>query len=94
MSRLFRIGAFFVAAATAVVLIFTTELGAQLQSGPLWWVPDNDTSWSRHHDRWFISPVEVAGAGAATSFPARTWVSSEFSTRRHRTRAWMKQGSV
>lgn len=77
MSRLFRIGSFLVAAATAVVLIFTAHVGAQLQSGPLWWVPDNDPSWSRHHDRWFISPVEVAAVGAATSFPARTWVSSE-----------------
>ena len=77
MSRLFRIVAFFVAAATAVALIFTAQVGAQLQGGPLWWVPDNDPDWSRHHDRWLISPIEVVAAGAATSFPARTWVSSE-----------------
>ena len=77
MSRLFQIVAFFVAATAAVVLIFTAHVGAQLLQGPLWWVPDNDTSWSRHHDRWFISPEEVVAAGAATSFPARTWVSSE-----------------
>ena len=77
MFRLCRVVSFFVAAAAAVVLIFTAHVGAQLQGGPLWWVPDNDTSWSRHHDRWFISPVEVAATGAATSFPVRTWISSE-----------------
>lgn len=77
VSRLFRIVPFFAAAAAAVALIFSAQVGAQLQSGPLWWVPDNDTDWSRHHDRWLISPVEVVAAGAATSFPARTWVSSE-----------------
>ncbi len=37
--------------------------------GPLWWVPANDSSYSRHHDRWFESPVEELNAGAATSFP-------------------------
>lgn len=75
--RLFRIVPFFAAAAAAVALIFSAQVGAQLQSGPLWWVPDNDTDWSRHHDRWLVSPVEVVGVGAATAFPARTWVSSE-----------------
>ena len=77
MSRLFRLVGFFVAAAAAVVLLFAASLGAQLSRGPLWWVPDNDTDWSRHHDRWLISPVEVVAGGAATSFPARTWVSTE-----------------
>ena len=62
MSGLFRILLFFLAAAAAVVLIFTAHVGVQLQRGPLWWVPDNDTSWSRHHDRWFISPEEVVAS--------------------------------
>ena len=23
--------------------------------GPLWWFPENDGSYSRHHDRWYMS---------------------------------------
>ena len=65
------------AAAVAAAFFFAANLDAWLdfdiRRGPLWWVPDNDTSWSRHHDRWTISPVEnveVRGRAdfAATSF--------------------------
>ena len=39
--------------------------------GPLWWFPENDGSYSRHHDRWYLSVVEGVGGGwaLATSFP-------------------------
>ena len=49
--------------------------------GPLWWFPENDTSYSRHHDRYYMSHVEALNGdwGAATSFPTvageQVWVS-------------------
>lgn len=49
--------------------------------GPLWWFPVNDASYSRHHDRWYVSHVEARNNdwGAATSFPTvpgdEVWVS-------------------
>ena len=50
--------------------------------GPLWWFPANDTSYSRHHDRWYVSHVEALNNdwGSATSFPTvpgdEVWVSA------------------
>ena len=39
--------------------------------GPLWWFPENDGSYSRHHDRWYISRDEALDGDweVATSFP-------------------------
>ena len=52
-----------------------------LTGGPLWWMPENNSNWSRFHDVWHNSgTVENAawdattGRGAATSFPLDTWV--------------------
>ncbi len=39
--------------------------------GPLWWYPENDSSYPRHHDRWYMSMFEAVNGdwGLATSFP-------------------------
>lgn len=50
--------------------------------GPLWWFPENDSSYSRHHDRWYMSTVEAVDDDwrIATSFPTvdldQAWVST------------------
>ena len=48
------------------------------RSGPLWWMPENDASWSRHHDVWRDSPAEVAAPGAWTSFSLETWAKTQY----------------
>ena len=77
MYRWFRALCFVTAAVLGAVLLLTVPLLAQggnlLSGGPLWWLPDNEPDWPRHHDRWLLSPVEVAAEGAATSFPMRVW---------------------
>ena len=76
MYRWLRALCFVTAAVVGAVMLFTVPLLAQqnlLSGGPLWWLPDNNEDWPRHHDRWLISPVEVAAEGAATSFPERVW---------------------
>lgn len=74
------------AAAAVLAAAFGLELGAQTYNaigsgGPLWWFPENDGSYSRHHDRWSLSRVESLNGdwGTATSFPTNprdtVWVS-------------------
>ena len=77
MRRFARLVHLAVAVAGACVFVFFADVAAQLPRGPLWWVPENTPEWPRHHDRWYYSPVEVVSAGAATSFPRRSWVSSQ-----------------
>ena len=69
--------------AVAAVLAFSFGMSVQAQGGynaidsggPLWWFPENDGSYSRHHDRWYISTYEAYNDGSpdpwrhATSFP-------------------------
>ena len=79
-----------VAASAALAVAMEVSVGAQSYNdigsgGPLWWFPENDSSYSRHHDRWFISTVEALQQGSAdewgsaTSFPSvagdDAWVS-------------------
>ena len=77
MRRFARLVHLAAAVAGACVFVFFADAGAQLPRGPLWWVPENTPEWPRHHDRWYYSPVEVVSPGAATSFPRRSWVSSQ-----------------
>ena len=73
-----------VAAALAIGLAIAggtnPEAFVNLKSaGPLWWMPENDSNWSRFHDVWHDSGeelTEVAQPGAATSFPKDTWVTT------------------
>jgi hypothetical protein len=73
----------------AAVLAASMGVSAGAQSynaidsgGPLWWFPENDGSYSRHHDRWFTSAAEALGDDwtVATSFPTvpgdTAWVSA------------------
>lgn len=77
-----RYSAMFGRAAVAAVLALSlgVSTGAQTYNaidsgGPLWWLPENDGSYSRHHDRWYISTYEAYNDGSpdpwrhATSFP-------------------------
>lgn len=74
--------------ATGVAASMTVSAGAQFNpigsGGPLWWFPENDGSYSRHHDRWYVSENESYPDGSldpwrhATSFP----------TNLQRDRAW------
>ena len=69
--------------ALAMVLQLDAEqaYNAVRSGGPLWWLPANDGSYSRHHDFWYESAVEALNNdwGAATSFPTNlrdtVWVS-------------------
>ena len=48
------------------------------RSDPMWWMPENDSSWSRHHDIWRDSgQVEVAHAGRERRSPRETWALTE-----------------
>ncbi len=72
--------------AVAAVLALSMGMAVQAQDGynaigsggPLWWFPENDGSYSRHHDRWYISTYEAYNDGSsdpwrhATSFPTTT----------------------
>ena len=76
---------------TAAAVLMAAGLGSAVgaqgaynaigSGGPLWWFPENDTSYSRHHDRYYMSHVEALNDdwGAATSFPTvageQVWVS-------------------
>ena len=62
-----RYSAMFGRAAVAALLALSMGMSVQAQrggvnridsGGPLWWFPENDSSYSRHHDRWYISTVE------------------------------------
>ena len=65
-----------VAAAAVLAGAMGLDLGAQSYNaigsgGPLWWFPENDASYSRHHDLWHMSYFEALNDdwGVATSFP-------------------------
>ena len=75
-----RYSTMFGRAAVAAVLALSMGMSLQAQrggynpidsGGPLWWFPENDGSYSRHHDRWYVSHVEALHDdwGVATSFP-------------------------
>ena len=81
------------AAAIAIALALATGLGAGVTveaqfastGGPLWWMPENDGTWSRFHDVWHNSAMISNAAwdvgrqrGAATSFPRDTWVVTKY----------------
>ena len=84
--RLTRATALAIGLAIGIGTIQTVEAqfvpsGFPRTGGPLWWMPENDNTWSRFHDVWHNSQnVENAqfyprrGRGAATSFPEDTWV--------------------
>ncbi len=78
MLRLTRPVLVVLAAAAAAAVFFVAGLDAQglfdLRRGPLWWVPDNDTSWSRHHDRWTVSPVENVAVNGRANFAATSFL--------------------
>ena len=61
----------------AVLVVPSARLGAVidgvLSGGPLWWLPDNSGSYSRHHDFWILSSVEETAPGVATSFEDYQW---------------------
>ncbi len=74
-----RYSAMFGRAAVAALLALSFGMSVRAQGGynaidsggPLWWFPENNSSYSRHHDRWYISHVEAQhdNWGVATSFP-------------------------
>ena len=62
--------------ATVLAAVMGASVAAQTYNaigsgGPLWWFPENDGSYSRHHDRWYMSMFEAVNDDwtLATSFP-------------------------